>query len=252
LKKLGNVASRLVDFAFPAHSLLTGEIIDNAGTIEKEHWDKLNFHFGSQCHICGTPLSDIHGHEDICAHCISEPPYFDHARAPILYDENSKPLVLSLKHHGRKDGIKTFASLMKECIIDHEIDLLLPVPAHRIRLLERGYNQSAWLAAAISKITKIRWHHLTLVRIKNTKSQNGLSLSGRNRNVRAAFSVVKDIKGKKICLIDDVYTTGATANECAKALKKAGAKSVFVLTLLRVGRPKTIEEFEAEILNVNV
>lgn len=238
------------DFIFPPHSLLSDEIVKIDGTIEFEEWKKLNFHFGAQCNICAAPLTDAHGHQDICAPCIAEPPDYDQARAPLLYDKNSKQLVLQLKHSGRKDGVKTFAKMMHECYNWDDIDLILPMPLHPRRLFERGFNQSAWLASEISKLSKKPWQYDNLIRVKNTKSQNGLSISGRMRNMRGAFKIKGQVRGQNICIIDDVFTTGASVNSCAKALKKAGANKVYVLTLLRVGRPKTIEDFETEILNV--
>lgn len=242
----------IIDTIWPPHSLMSAQHIDIDGTVESENWLKLKFHFGPQCAICANPMIDAHGMHDICPICIQDPPNFDKARAPILYDENSKQLVLALKHQGRKDGIKTFAVWMSECLKNEEIDLLIPVPLHRMRLFERGFNQSAWLAHEISKLKNIPWNPFILRRHKNTKSQNGLSIKGRMRNVTAAFSVKGDIKGKNICLIDDVFTTGSTVGACAKALKKAGAKSVFVLCLLRVGRAQSIEEFEMEIMNATI
>lgn len=240
----------VADFIFPPHSLLSDEIVKIDGTIEFEEWQKLHFHFGAQCNICATPLTDAHGHDDVCAICLAEPPDYDKARAPLLYDEYSKQLVLQLKHSGRKDGVKTFAKMMHECFNWDDIDLIFPMPLHPRRLFERGFNQSAWLANEISKLAQKPWHHDILIRIKNTKSQNGLSIKGRMRNMRGAFKVKTDIKGKNICIVDDVFTTGSSVNSCAKALKKAGANKIYVLTLLRVGRPKTIEDFEMEILNV--
>lgn len=239
----------IIDTIWPPLSLLSAQNIDIDGTIEAEKWQKLKFHFGPQCSICANPMIDAHGMDDICPICIQSPPNFDKVRAPLLYDENSKPLVLALKHHGRKDGLKTFANWMGECIKNEEIDLIIPVPLHRFRLFKRGYNQSAWLAQEISHAKKIPWNPFILRRHKNTKSQNGLSFKHRKRNVRAAFNIKGDIKGKNICLIDDVFTTGSTVGACAKALKKAGAKSVIVLCLLRVGRAQSIEEFEMEIMN---
>ena len=246
---LSKLTQNVIDIIWPPHSLIGYENVDIDGTIEADNWRKIKFHFGPQCAICANPMIDAHGYEDICPVCIAEPPSFDKARAPILYDENSKKMVLALKHQGRKDGIKTFANWMKECISNEEIDLILPVPLHRWRLFKRGFNQSAWLSSEVSKAMDIPYDPFILIRHKNTKSQNGLSISGRARNVQSAFKVNGDIRGKNICLIDDVFTTGSTVSSCARALKKAGAKSVIVLCLMRVGRAQSIEEFEMEIMN---
>ena len=113
-------------------------------------------------------------------------------------------------------------------------DLIIPVPIHKKRLLKRGFNQSVWLGGEISKITNIPFDPFILIRTKDTKSQNGLSNIGRKNNMQGAFKTVKDIKDKNIILIDDVFTTGATVNSCARVLKRVGAKRVDVITLMRV------------------
>lgn len=180
---------------------------------------------------------------------MAEPPAFDKARAVLAYDDLTRPLVLALKHAGRKDGVKLFANWIAQIVpnID-EIDLIVPVPAHWTRLFERGYNQAAWLAQALGKQSRKTWRPDVLIRHRKTGSQNGLSLKGRQRNVQGAFKVVRRLDGMSILLVDDVYTTGATLEACAKALKRSGARNVYAVSLLRVCKPKTIDEIDEPIL----
>ena len=122
-------------------------------------------------------------------------------------------------------------------------DLIVPVPLHYFRLVRRGFNQSVWLAAALARLTGARLAVDVLKRMRATPIQGGLSAEGRRRNVQGAFRVRKSrealVKDQKILLVDDVLTTGATAEACSRALKRAGAGCVDVLTLARVAGPRT-------------
>ncbi len=236
------ILRKTADLIWPPRSLLSEALVERQGTIEFEKWQELNFISGSKCSCCGIPLEDSFAPDVLCAACIAEKPIFDSARAPLIYDEYSKPLILALKHAGRKDGAKLMANLMKEASFDFEnIDLIIPVPLHWTRLFSRGFNQSAWLSQELSKLMQKPWCPDTLVRRRKTESQNGKSFIGRRRNMGGAFATKKPIMGKNILLIDDVFTTGATVRACARTLKRAGANRVDVLTLLRVNRPRSIE-----------
>jgi len=121
-----------------------------------------------------------------------------------------------------------------------DIDAIIPVPLHRRRLFKRRFNQSAYIAQHLSKLNKIPVDVMSLTRVKATPPQVGLSRSERQKNVRGAFKVLnnKKIKGKRLVLVDDVFTTGATVEACAKVLLKAGAESVAVLTFARTFKAK--------------
>ncbi len=241
-RTLRNGVSHIVDLIWPPISLLSKERTSKSGTLNANEWADLNFNYGSKCAICSIPMHDNPHPEGICPSCIVEPPYFEKAIAPLIYDDNSKPLVLALKHSGRKDGVLTFANLMVGALKDKDFDMIIPVPLHSSRLFEREYNQSIWLGEKISKIMGIKLFRNCLIRIKNTKSQGTQSAKGRKRNIKNAFKCQNKIDGKSVLLIDDVFTTGSTANECARELMKNGAKRVIVLTLLRVNslsRPET-------------
>ncbi len=190
------------------------------------------------CDMCGRKIPSGYKEGEICAKCISEPPMFGKLRSAFQYNHTSKSIILGFKHGDRTEYAKPFARWMVLAYGDNikEIDLIMPVPLHKMRMIKRKYNQAGLLACEISKITGIKWDGLSLKRVKNTKSQGLYRAKGRKSNVKGVFKVDNpgNIFGKTILLIDDVYTTGATVNECAKELLKAGAKQVNVLVTAKV------------------
>lgn len=232
---------KILDLIWPPISLLSNEKLSQSGLIGANEWLSLNFNFGPRCNICSIPLIDSPHPENTCANCIAEPPYFDRAIAPLIYDDNSKSLILALKHSGRKDGLKTFSNWMVGALNQSEFDIVMPVPLHFSRMFEREFNQSIWLGEKVAKKIGVKFDRTNLIRIKNTKSQGTQSAKGRHRNIRNAFVCKSRLDGKRVLLIDDVFTTGSTVNECARILRKNGAKSVIVLTLLRVNALSTPE-----------
>jgi len=167
-------------------------------------------------------------------------PAYDHARAPMAYDDGSRALILSFKHGGRTEGLASFAAQMRRAGRDFlpEADLLVPVPLHPTRLIKRRYNQATLLARALAKITPARFAPDILFRSRRTDSQGGFNARARVENVRGAFSVKQSepIRGRRIVLIDDVFTTGATLESCARTLKRAGAAQVDGICLARVAK----------------
>jgi ComF family protein len=204
----------------------------------------LNFLDGPACAQCGLPFEIDPGGETLCVACLAHPPAFDKARAIMRYDEASRKPILALKHADRLDLVPAFGRWLERS--GRELlagsDLIVPVPLHHARLWTRRYNQSAELARALSRLGELPVDPFVLCRTRSTPSQGQMpSASARRRNVRGAFSVSDarkaGLEGKRILLVDDVMTTGATANACAKALKRAGAANVYVLALARVVRP---------------
>jgi ComF family protein len=239
---LGRVGSGLTDLIWPARSLLSDARVEKAGTIEADLWQALDFLYGASCHTCGVPLPDATAPESVCPACLANKPHYRFMRAALAYDDMSKPMVLGMKHGARKDGVKVFSNWMVEAApYARDVDLIVPVPLHWTRLWARGYNQAGWLAQAIANRLNKPYAPLTLLRKRRTPSQNGLSSAGRLRNVEGAFVVSQDVKRKHILLVDDVYTTGATINACAKALLRAGATVVDGVAMARVVRPTQIE-----------
>ncbi len=234
--------SRLSDIIWPPRSLLSDQIVDRPGVIEPALWGELKFLGGPLCACCGFPLPDYAGPTDRCGPCSSDKPAFDTARAALAYDDNARRLVLDLKRGGRRDGLPVFARWMAAAAAESlpQVDFLAPAPMHWTRLAARSFNQAAWLAQALAEVSGKPWKPGALTRIKRRKSQAGLSASERRRNVGGAIKASAGFKGKTILVVDDVFTTGATLEACARALRKAGAAEVHAVTLARVVRSTDI------------
>ncbi len=174
------------------------------------------------------------------ASCTCQPHRFARARAALLYDDACRPLILAFKYADAIHAAPAFSAWMARAGADllAEADLLAPVPLHRWRLLKRRYNQAALLAQGVGRVSGVRAVPDLLQRIRSTRPQGGLTRAGRARNVRGAFCIRPRhqalVQGKRVVLIDDVLTTGATVDECARILRVAGAIQVDVVTLARV------------------
>jgi ComF family protein len=196
------------------------------------------------CACCGLPFEIDPGADSLCASCLAEPPAFDCARAAMAYDDASKGALLALKRSDRLEFAHLFALWLKRAgePLLKEAGVIVPVPLHRWRLWARRYNQSAVLAQRLSNLSGKPFDPFVLRRVRSTPSQGVMpSAKARARNVRGAFRVASGhepkISGHRILLVDDVLTTGATIQACARALKRAGAEKVLVLTIARVPRP---------------
>jgi ComF family protein len=226
-----------LDLIFPPQSLDGGEA-SMSGGLTAASWSRIHFLDGPVCDGCGTPFEYDLGAR--CAACLGRPRAFDAARAACLYDEVSRDPILKLKHADRLDLAPLFARWLSRAareLID-EADAIAPVPLHRGRLLRRRYNQAAEIARPLARLSGLQYLPDALVRRRATETQGGKSGSGRRRNVAGAFAVpagrAAQVAGKRILLIDDVMTTGATAEGCARALKAAGAVRVDVAVVARV------------------
>jgi len=209
-----------------------------AGGFSAGAWTRIRFLDGPVCDGCGMPFEFDPGAR--CAACLAKPRAFDAARAACLYDETSRDPILKLKHADRLDLAPMFARWLSRTargLID-EADAVAPVPLHPFRLLRRRYNQAAEIARPLAAMTGTPYLPDALVRRRATATQGGKSGSGRRRNVAGAFEVppsrAKQVAGLRILLIDDVLTTGATAEGCARALKAAGAARVDLAVVARV------------------
>src|SRR5215469_2295562 len=241
MRKAGN---GLLDFLFPPLCLQCREHVGEAGGLCARCWSAISFIEGPACASCGVPFEMPVFEETKCATCHAEPPNFDKASAIMRYDDASKGAILALKHADRLDLVPSFARWLERVgrTMIQESDLILPVPLHRSRLWSRRYNQSAELARLLSRLCQRPYAPDALERARRTPSQGEMpSASARRRNVTGAFRVRpamrEAIHGRAILVVDDVLTTGATVDSCARVLKRAGAKAVFVLALARVVRP---------------
>jgi len=240
MKYIRVLLEKLLDFLIPPRCGCCGEPVTKAHTLCASCFAKLRFITSPYCQICGRPFEfDIMG-ECVCAKCLEKRPVFLKARAAVQYDDISKEILLPFKHADREDLVPLMVKLMKHSADEliSETDIIVPVPLHRWRLLKRKYNQAALLAAQLSKLYHKPCLPQALKRTRATASQGHLGPTQRKQNVTGAFAVTKPnlIKGKRILLVDDVLTTGATANECAKVLLKAGATQVCLLTFASATR----------------
>lgn len=195
-----------------------------------------------QCHLCGIPLApfflDIV--EPLCKECRSQPRYFHQARAVAFYGGVTKE-SLHLFKYGRKIALyKPLGQLMTDLAATHWrreiIDLIVPVPLHPKRKRERGFNQAELLAFPIKTRLKLPIDTKNFIRDRATQTQTELGKKERIENVKGAFRVrgTSQFSGKNILLVDDIFTTGATLNECSRTLIEAGARRIYALTLARV------------------
>lgn len=185
------------------------------------------------CQLCGNP--DI-GRKEICSYCRKHPLSLKRIRAFVRFKDPLPLIIHAFKYQGKKSLGKLLgerlALIVKSEPYMQNADLIVPVPLHSVRKRERGYNQSEILAKKVSEETKIKFIDL-LVRRKNTKTQTTLSPEERKKNVEDAFYIKEDlinlVKGKKIIVVDDVMTSGATLEACANPLLKHGAEEVYGL-----------------------
>ncbi len=244
-----SIARQAIDLVLPARCPMTGENVEDQGMLSGQAWRRLNFIAAPYCQHCGMPFSyDTQAQSSqstqeqnlLCMRCVEKKPVYDTARSALIYDDASRDLILGFKHGDKTYLVKSFAMWMQMAgreFLPHA-DVLIPVPLHFARLRMRRYNQSSILAYELGKIAQIPCLPDVLMRVRSTPPQGHLDIKERHKNVRKAFAVrnkrSNEIKGKTLVLIDDVYTTGATINECTKTLLSAGAKAVHILTLARV------------------
>ena len=230
----------------PPRCLRCGTGTDRPGALCGACWEKVRFLAPPWCERCGFPFELPLPGETVCAACLARSPRFDRARAVMAYDDGSRDLVLGFKHADRTEGAPAYAAWMARAGADllADADLIAPIPLHWQRLLRRRYNQAALLARELGRResgTAVVVPDL-LRRRRATPSQGYLSPAARWRNVRGAFEVTPRhaarVAGARVLLIDDVLTTGATVETCARRLFAAGAAGVDVLILARIVRER--------------
>ncbi len=238
------LAERALDLLLPPRCPGCGEAIDRQGGLCAACWSPLRFLHPPWCERCGWPFPYEAPGPQLCPACHARPPPWDRGRAALAYDEASRGLVLRFKYAERCEGAALFARWMASAGADllADAELLVPVPLHRWRLLWRGYNQAGLLAKHLSRLVGIPWSPALLRRKRSTRSQQGLGAAARKANVTAAAFAVpaaarRALAGRRVVLVDDVLTTGATLGACTRVLREAGCARVDVLVLARVVKP---------------
>lgn len=229
--KLRNAGRSLVDLVLPPASL-DGEAGSSGMGLSARAFSRITFLEDPVCDGCGLPFEYAVEAGQRCLICTQKPHVFTRARAACLYDEHSRGPILALKHGDEQAHAALFARWISRSAdpLIRDCDVVVPVPLHPLRLLRRRFNQSAEIARPLARLRGLTYLPDTLKRRRATATQGGRSLRGRHLNVKGAFRIsprhAHRVRGKRVLLVDDVLTTGATADACARALLDAGATAV--------------------------
>jgi ComF family protein len=225
----------ILDVLYPPKCLACNvQSVENVNLICPTCWKELEFMHHPLCSRCGVALPASYL-GSLCMRCTECAPSFDAARSVLRYNEASKDMLHRFKFEDRTQYAKRFARMLYNAHRNFisQAEIMLAVPMHKVRLRERKYNHAALLANALSKLSGIPFDPAVLHKQRLTSLQATLGYAERQVNLEDAFSVCRSevIRGRVVLLVDDIMTTGATVNECAHILKKAGAHKVIVTTL---------------------
>jgi ComF family protein len=236
----------LASLFFPATCALCQNIVESvsSGVICQACWQKVRRFEGVVCARCGYgfPSRNIELAVPLCGGCRRGFFLFDFARAYSQFEDPFKEIIHQFKYRSHRSLARPLSELLFSAYQSHwedcSSDLIVPVPLHKSRERARGFNQAFELSKPLGKLAHIPVRSNLLLRVRPTKVQAGLSRRERRLNVTGAFELSRDgtVEDQAVLLVDDVFTTGATLNECAKILRRNGARRVNVLTLARVVR----------------
>jgi ComF family protein len=239
-RRLANGGARVFDWLLPPLCLACRNPVGSHHALCPACWKDVAFITAPVCERLGTPLAFDLGPGALSPAAIADPPAFDRARAAFRFDAVGRALVHALKYGDRLEVAVALSAWMarsgRELLAD--ADALVPVPLHWTRLVSRRFNQAAELTRHLSARTGIANEPLLLKRVRRTRHQVGLTRAQRLENVTGAFRIAEDrrgwVRGKRLVLVDDVLTTGATIEACCRVLRRAGALRIDVLTAARV------------------
>lgn len=242
------LVEKLLSSLFPSRCILCRQTVSEFavnGAVVNKHvevcsdcFKRLPFN-KTCCTSCALPLAEDINDEVLCGRCIKKPPTFDYCYSLFRYEDKIINLVHQLKFsekisYARSIGEMLFLRLQAEIQLSKEKpECLLPVPLHKARLRQRGFNQSIEIARVLAKKLAIPIEYDAVMRQRKTTTQTGLNAKQRQKNIKGAFCVVGEINYKHVLIIDDVVTTGSTVNELARVLKKNKVERVGVLSIAR-------------------
>ena len=235
-----NMAKAMFHLVLPPRCLGCDDMVANQGGLCSACWAELPLIDGPVCQRTGSPLAFDLGEAITSAEAIADPPLYRKMRVASRYDGTAQKLILSLKFHDRLDLAKPLAGFMARAGAGllEEADILIPVPLHRQRFISRRFNQADLLSREISDLSGVPCALQAIERIRPTRQQTSLQRDERHRNVEGAFKVPAEqainVHGKRVVLIDDVVTTGATVSACVRALLREKAAHVDVLAFAKV------------------
>ena len=234
----------IIDYALPPRCPACGEIVDIQGSFCTPCWEKIDFLNGPVCATCGETISETSAAASLCGPCLATPPLFKRARAATVYGDITRALAHRLKYGRRMGHARIMATHMARLLPSEEGEgalLLVPVPLHRWRIWRRGFNQAALIAQALSERSGVAVDADALRRTRNTPPLHKQNRKQRERTVAGAFAMApaasERVRGRHVVVIDDIWTTGATARGCAAILKNAGAARVDILCWTRAPSP---------------
>ena len=228
-----------LDFALPPRCPGCGAVTAEPHRFCLDCWSQLVFLGEPCCTCCGLPFPhDTAGTDALCGRCLADRPSFDRMRAAVAYGDIPRKVAMKLKYGGRPGVAETIAGFVRRHLPGEGEAVLAPVPLHRWRIWKRGYNQAALIASALARRSGMAVQLDLLDRVRATPPLKAMNPSQRREVVRGAFRVsprrLEGIPGRTVLLVDDVFTSGATADACARILKRAGAARVEVLCWARV------------------
>lgn len=234
------ITEKIFEIIYPVKCPFCGEIVSSGNKkMSSRNWicaecrRKVPYLKEPRCMCCGKPV--INAEQEYCFDCSKRKHAFEEGRSLWIHKEPAEQAIYAFKYHNRRIYGKAFGAELADQYGDYlkkkGITMIVPIPLHRKRKKRRGYNQAEILAKVLGESTGIMVDAGVLERVKATKPQKQLDNKGRRRNIKGAFRVTKSVKGEKIMLIDDIYTTGSTLDEAAGVLKRSGAEKVYFLTL---------------------